>query len=211
MEELVLVFVLSSLLGFGTYVVDVLNNNAELPSLMKLVWGLTILYSGLVGLAVYWYSGRKQISNDSIYRRGFRSTAHCYSGCGLGEIVGVTLATLYFAGTSLAIAVGSFGFAYLFGFGLTVGPLIQEGVSLKDSLYDAVTSETASITIMEIAAVSLDLYLIRGITDGLLDPLFWVALFTSLSFGFFVAYPFNILLLKKGVKDGMMNPQMLRD
>lgn len=148
---------------------------------------------------------------SALHRRGLRSTAHCYSGCGLGEVLGVTLATLYFGGTNLAIAFGSFGFAYVFGFGLTVGPLVQEGVALKEALYDAVTSETASITVMEMAAVGLDLYLIRGITDGLSDPLFWVALFVSLSFGFIVAYPVNLLLLHHGVKEGMMNPQMLRD
>jgi hypothetical protein len=211
MENLVLVFILSSIVSVSVYLVDVTRNNAELSSLMKVVWGLTIVYSGVLGLAIYWYSGRKQIRTDSIYRRGLRSTAHCYSGCGLGEVLGVTLATLYFGGTNLAIAVGSFGFAYVFGFGLTVGPLVQEGVSLKESLYDAVTSETASITVMEMAAIGLDLYLIRGITDGLADPLFWVALFVSLSFGFIVAYPVNLLLLKNGVKEGMMNPQMLRD
>jgi hypothetical protein len=99
----------------------------------------------------------------------------------------------------------------VFGFALTIGPLVQEGVAVKEALYDSVTSETLSITTMETAAVSLDLYLIRGITDGLADPLFWVALFISLSFGFIVAYPVNILLINYGVKEGMMNPQMLRE
>jgi hypothetical protein len=45
---------------------------------MKFVWGFTVLYSGPVGLAVYWYSGRSQIRRDSLWRRGFRSVCHCY-------------------------------------------------------------------------------------------------------------------------------------
>lgn len=174
---------------------------------MQLVWFLTVTYSGLFGLAVYWKTGRKQITTDSIYRRGFRSTAHCYSGCGLGEIVGITIAVAYFSGTTLAIIVGTFSFAYLFGFGLTVGPLMQDGETLINSLKDAISTETASITIMEIAAVGTDLFLVQGRPQSLIEPFFWVALFTSLSVGFIVAYPVNIYLIKNGVKSGMMNPQ----
>jgi len=200
-------YIFSSLSGLAILAYDFKTNNPEVPSLMKLVWTLTVAYSGVFGLAVYWKTGRKQIRTDSIYRRGFRSTAHCYSGCGLGEIVGVTLAVAYFSGTDLAIIIGSFGFAYIFGFGLTIGPLMQDGVDFITSVKDAVYSETGSITIMEIAAVSTDIYLMGGRPQILTDPFFWVALFTSLSIGFLVAYPVNILLIKHGVKSGMMNPQ----
>lgn len=68
MENLVLVFIVSSVVSLSTYFVDVTRNNSELSSLMKVVWGLTIVYSGVLGLAIYWYSGRKQIRTDSIYQ-----------------------------------------------------------------------------------------------------------------------------------------------
>jgi len=64
---------------------DVRERNSEIAPLMELVWGLTVLYSGPLGLAVYAYAGRTQISHDSLWRKGFRSVAHCYSGCGAGE------------------------------------------------------------------------------------------------------------------------------
>lgn len=206
-QYLLYAYLLSSILGLIAFTYDIQTKNADIPSLMKLVWVLTIAYSGLFGLAVYWKTGRKQIKTDSLLRKGFRSTAHCYSGCGLGEIVGVTLAVTYFSGTNLAIIIGSFGFAYIFGFALTVGPLMQDSVPFLESFKDALSTETASITIMEIAAVTTDIYLMGGRPQILTDPFFWVAIFTSLSIGFIIAYPVNIYLIKNGVKSGMMNPQ----
>jgi hypothetical protein len=82
------VWALLVLASVGTLWRDVHERNQALPSLMKGVWTLVVLYSGPFGLAIYWYSGRTQISNDSLWWRGFRSTAHCYSGCGAGEVLG---------------------------------------------------------------------------------------------------------------------------
>lgn len=211
MQNVVILFILSSLIGLSVYSYDIYTKNTKLPSLMKLVWFLTIAYSGLLGLFVYWYSGRIQISNDSIYRRACRSTAHCYSGCGLGEIIGVTLATVFFGGIAISIAIGSFTFAYILGFALTIGPLMQDGLPFKEAFSDALISDTLTITVMETAAISMDLYILSNVQPSLVDPLFWVALFVSLSFGFLVAYPFNYLLIHFGVKEGMMDPRMLNE
>lgn len=191
----------------GTLWWDVRKRNQALPSMMKGVWTLVALYSGPFGLGLYWYAGRTQISTDTLWRRGVRSTAHCYSGCGAGEVVGVTLAQ-----GILALAVGwvaaiTFGFAYLFGYALTVGPLMQEGVSFTQAAKDALYSETPSITIMEIIAIGADLLLASSAHMG--DILFWMALVFSLSLGFIAAFPVNVGLVKLGVKEGMKNPAQM--
>jgi hypothetical protein len=173
--------------------------------MMKFVWTLTVLYSGPFGLVIYWYSGRTQISHDSFWRRGFRSDSHCYSGCGAGEVVGITLAGAILGLSTLWVVLITFGFAYLFGYALNIGPLIQEGESFREAATDALLSETPSITIMEIAAIGTDL-LIAG-TAGITSVLFWMAMAFSLSIGFIAAYPVNAGLISLGVKDGMMNPQ----
>lgn len=38
---------------------DLRNRNPEMMPIMRLVWILTVAYSGPIGLAVYHYSGRK--------------------------------------------------------------------------------------------------------------------------------------------------------
>ena len=184
---------------------DLRRRNAGLASLMKAVWILTVLYSGPIGLAVYWGTGRKEIPADTDGRRAWRSTAHCYSGCGAGEVVGVAVAAGFLALGNWGVAAVSFSLAYLFGYALTVGPLLQEGVALKTALWDAFVSESASITVMEVAAIGTDLLLAGGARFG--DVRFWSGLIVSLSVGFFVAYPVNVWLVKAGVKEGMMDPR----
>ena len=49
-------------------VFDLHRRNPQTMSLMRVVWFLTVLYSGPIGLAVYWFSGRKQIPRDSIWQ-----------------------------------------------------------------------------------------------------------------------------------------------
>ncbi|WP_416838644.1 DUF4396 domain-containing protein [Haloferax sp. DFSO52] len=189
----------------GTLWWDIRERNQALPSLMKGVWALVVLYSGPFGLTVYWYAGRTQISTDSLWRRGFRSTAHCYSGCGAGEVLGfVLLAGLLAVQSSLVVTAGTFSLAYLFGYALTVGPLMQEGVGFGEAMLDALYSETPSITVMEITAIGTDLLIASQAHVS--DLLFWGALVFSLSVGFVFAFPVNAALVHLGVKEGMANP-----
>jgi len=201
------VWALLVIASLGVFWWDLRNRNQALPSMMKFVWTVTVIYSGPIGLAIYWWSGRTQIDHDSFWRRGSRSTSHCYSGCGLGEIVGITLAQGILAFDTVWVVLITFGFAYLFGFALNIGPLMQQGVSFAEATKDAVLSETPSITIMEIAAIGTDL-LLAG-TTGMGSILFWMALAFSLSVGFIAAYPINAGLISLGVKEGMMNPKQM--
>lgn len=184
---------------------DLRSNNPQTPSLMKVVWVFTVLYSGPLGLAVYFYSGRRQIARDSLWRRSFRSVAHCYSGCGGGEIAGIFIAAGLLSLSNWWVAGITFALAYVAGFALTVGPLMQEGVPLRQALWDAAYSETASITVMEIVAIGTDLWLAGG--AGIGDAIFWSSLVFSLSLGLIAAYPVNVLLIAWGVKEGMHSPK----
>jgi len=184
---------------------DLRRHNRRIAGLMKWVWVLTTLYSGPLGLLVYRYSGRRQIRRDSLWRRGFRSVAHCYSGCGAGEVVGVFIAAGLLSLETVWVTVITFALAYLFGYAMTVGPLLQQGVELRQAVRDALYSETASITVMEISALALNNWLSSG--THLAHVLFWTSLVVSLSAGFIAAYPVNLLLIRFGVKQGMASPK----
>lgn len=181
------------------------RRDAAIAPLMKFVWTLTVLYSGPLGLAVFWYAGRTDVARDSLWRRGFRSVAHCYSGCGAGEVFGVTLAAGVLALSSHWVVATTFTCAYAAGFSLTVGPLVQEGVGVGTAVRDAFYSETPSITVMEVAAIGTDVWLAGDARIG--DVLFWTALIFSLTVGLLVAYPVNVYLVHRGVKEGMQNPR----
>ncbi|SES12926.1 protein of unknown function [Tranquillimonas rosea] len=184
---------------------DLRVRNSHLMPLMQLVWCLTVLYSGPVGLLIYVTCGRKEIAEDGLYRRAFRSVAHCYSGCGMGEVAGLVIAAGLLALGNLWVALITFTMAYVAGFALTVGPMVQGGTDMRTAVKDAVIAETPSITIMEVVAIGIDLWLSGD--AGMGDVLFWSSLIVSLTCGLVAAYPVNILLIAKGVKEGMMDPR----
>jgi hypothetical protein len=114
------------------------------------------------------------------------------------------LAGLLAVGSTPAVTAGTFAPAYTFGYALTVGPLMQEGVGFGEAMLDALYSETPSITVMEVAVIGTDLLIAGG--AHVTDLLFWGALAFSLSVGFVVAFPVDTVLVHLGVKEGMKTP-----
>lgn len=208
-KYVLLFWVVMVLLSLLILLVDLKKKNNFLGSLMKWVWILTVAYSGPIGLLIYWYSGRGQISKDSIWRKSFRSVSHCYSGCGAGEIIGITITVGVLSLGNLWSSIITYLLAYILGYILTVGPLMEEGVPLRRALLDSLYSETASITVMEVTAIGISLWLAGEATMN--EPLFWSSLFFSLSMGLFAAYPVNVLLIKMGVKEGMHDPRHMME
>ena len=79
--------------------------------------------------------------------------------------------------------------------------------ALGTALWDALVSETASITVMEVTALAVDLWLSASASFS--DPLFWSSLIISLSAGLAAAYPVNVILVRTGIKEGMHDPRQM--
>lgn len=203
--QVLLVWCILAILSVLVLLFDLSRNNTGIMPLMKAVWILTVIYSGPLGLMIYYYSGRRQIRNNSIWRKGFRSVAHCYSGCGAGELTGVLIVSGLLSLGNLWVSVMTFLLAYVFGFGMTMGPLMQSGMSTREAFKAALISDTVTIAVMEVVAISVDLYLSYNASIG--DVLFWTSLILSLTIGLVAAYPVNVLLIRMGVKGGMGDPR----
>ena len=204
-DGLLVCWVILALICCGVLIYDMRRHNSHIATLMQAVWLMTVLYSGPLGLLIYYYAGRRQIRRDSLWRKGFRSVAHCYSGCGAGEITGVFIAVGLLSLGNTGTALITFALAYTFGYGMTLGPLLQDGTPLKQALLDTFYSDTATIAVMEISAISIDLWLAAAATPR--DTLFWSSMILSLTAGLIAAYPVNVLLVYLGVKGGMANPR----
>jgi Domain of unknown function (DUF4396) len=113
------------------------------------------------------------------------ATFHCLTGCAIGELVGMVIATALGWGdvASIALAVG---LAYLFGFGLTAMPLVRAGLAAGVVVSTALAADTVSITIMEVID-NVFVVLIPGAMEASLDdPLIYL----SIAGGFAIAFPF---------------------
>ena len=125
------------------------------------------------------------------------ATVHCLTGCAIGEVLGMVLATWWgwgdFASIALAIVL-----AFFFGYALTVRPVLRAGVPFRRAAGVAFASDTASITVMEIVDNAFILLAPGAIAAELNDALFWWSLAVSLFIAFWFALPVNRWLIARG-------------
>src|SRR4029079_4710460 len=86
----------------------------------------------------------------SLTRSAIQATLHCLTGCAIGEVLGMVLATALGWGNAASIAV-SVALAFFFGYALTTQPLLRAGVPGHRALRLAGASDTISIATMELA------------------------------------------------------------
>jgi hypothetical protein len=133
----------------------------------------------------------------SLNRLAARATTHCLIGCGIGEVLGVVIGTAL-GWTTAATIVLAIALAFVFGYSLTVWPLLASGMALRAALGLALVADTASITVMEIVDNAM-LLIIPGAMDASLDsPLFWVSLVVALAVAWVVTFPVNRWLIARG-------------
>jgi hypothetical protein len=133
----------------------------------------------------------------SLTRVAISATLHCLTGCAIGEVLGMVLATWWgwSNGPSIVLAIV---LAFLFGYGLTMRPVLKAGVALSAAIGVALAADTLSILTMEIVDNAV-LLLVPGAMDaGLLSVLFWASLAFSLLVAFTVAVPVNRWLIGRG-------------
>lgn len=98
------------------------------------------------------------------------------------------------AGATIALAVP---LAFLFGYLLTMVPLLRSGLTLSAALGLAFASDTASITIMEIVDNAIMLVIPGAMEAPLNSPLFWGSLIFALLVAGAFAYPVNRWLIQR--------------
>src|SRR5262245_38036708 len=86
---------------------------------------------------------------QSLNRAAFSATVHCLTGCAIGEVLGMVLATWWGWGNAASIAL-AIALAFFFGYLLTLLPVLRAGVPLRRALPIAFASDTASIAVMEL-------------------------------------------------------------
>jgi hypothetical protein len=142
--------------------------------------------------------------NASLNRLAFSATAHCLTGCAIGEVLGLVIGTILGWGTFATIVLAII-LAFFFGYSLTILPLLRSGMALGATLPLAFASDTLSITVMEIVD-NLIILVIPGAMDaGLGSPLFWGSLAFALAVAFVAAFPVNRWLIARGKGHAVVN------
>ena len=134
---------------------------------------------------------------SSLNRLAFSATAHCLTGCAIGEVLGLVIGTILGWGNAATIVLAVV-LAFFFGYSLTMLPLLRSGLALATVLPLAFASDTLSITIMEIVDNLIVLVIPGAMDAGLGSLLFWGSLVFALAVAFVAAFPVNRWLIARG-------------
>jgi len=136
-------------------------------------------------------------AHGSLNRIALAATLHCLTGCAIGEVLGMVVGTALGWGNWATVGL-SVVLAFLFGYSLTMLPLVRSGVAVSAAIPVALASDTVSIAIMEIVDNAIVLLIPGAIEAGLADVLFWGSLAFSLLAAGAAAYPVNRWLIARG-------------
>src|SRR5829696_1146873 len=136
-------------------------------------------------------------AEGSLNRLAVSATFHCLTGCAIGEVTGMAIATAL-GWSNLGQIALAVGLAFLFGYTLTSIPLFRAGLTFAAALPIILATDTVSIAIMEIIDNLVVILMPGALEVSVLDPLLW----GSIALGFAVAFPFawwaNRYLLARG-------------
>jgi hypothetical protein len=134
---------------------------------------------------------------SSLNRLAVSATFHCLTGCAIGEVAGMAIATGLGWSNAAAIAL-AVGLAYLFGFSLTAVPLVRAGLPAGAVISTALAADTVSITIMEVIDNAF-VALVPGALDaGIGEPLLWASVLGGFAIAFPFAFAANRFMIARG-------------
>ena len=146
------------------------------------------------------------VSRMNLNRIAFSATVHCLTGCAIGEVLGMIIGTALGWGDFQTIAL-AVALAFLFGYSLTMLPLLRAGLTLGAAIPLALASDTISIAVMEIVDNAIMLLIPGAMEAGLTNVLFWGSLAVALVIAGAVAFPVNRWLIARGKGHAVVHAQ----
>jgi Domain of unknown function (DUF4396) len=143
-------------------------------------------------------------ADGSLTKSAIQATVHCLTGCAIGEILGMVIATALALSNTSSIVL-SIALAFVFGYALTLGPVLRAGVPPGRALRLTFASDTVSIGTMELVDNAFIILVPGALAAGLSDSIFWWSLFVSLAIAFVVTVPVNRVLIARGRGHAVMH------
>ncbi|RYU84810.1 DUF4396 domain-containing protein [Hymenobacter persicinus] len=190
---------------------DLFTRTPEMK-VMKWGWVLVTLYTGPVGLLIYWFSCREPSPGTHeqfvapLWKQAVGSTIHCAAGDATGIIVAAAL-TGYF-GLRMGVDIW-LEYAAGFAFGLFIFQALFMKDMMKMSYGQAVRHsflpEWMSMNAMMAGMLPTMVILMSRDMRAMeaTSPWFWAAMSAATLVGVVVSYPVNYWLVKNQLKHGM--------
>ncbi|HET7194957.1 MAG TPA: DUF4396 domain-containing protein [Nocardioides sp.] len=131
------------------------------------------------------------------WRTAVSATLHCLTGCAIGEVLGMVLATWWGWSTTASILLAVV-LAFFFGYLLTFTGVRRAGLDVGTAVRTALAADSVSILVMELVDNAFLLAVPGAMEAGLPDAFFWVALAASLAVAFVLTVPVNKWMIGRG-------------
>lgn len=140
----------------------------------------------------------------SLNRMAASATLHCLTGCAIGEVLGMIIGTGLGLTNVVTIAL-SVTLAFLFGYSLSLLPLVRGGVAFKVAAATVLAADTLSIFVMEVTDNAVMVLIPGAMGAGLGNVTFWLGMGIALLAAFIAAFPVNRYLLARGKGHALMH------
>jgi len=137
------------------------------------------------------------VHHDRTWSTAVTATLHCLTGCAIGEVLGLAIATAL-GWSNLPSILLAVALAFVFGYGFTMTGLLRAGMVFAAALPIALAADTVSIAVMEVVDNAIVLLWPGAMDAGLGDLLFWGSLAIALAIAFVVTVPVNRWMISRG-------------
>jgi len=210
LETISYVSVISGFVCTIIILIDILNGHRQKMKVMNIVWPITGIYFGPVGLWAYLKMGRTD-NEKPFWQKVFVSTSHCGAGCTFGDLIGewgiFLIGFTLFASELLTVYIVDFSVAYITGIIFQYAAIAQMNkMKPLQIVKAAVKADTFSLVAFEIGMFGWMAITHLVLFTSPLKPdniTYWFMMQIAMVIGFLTSYPANWLLVKKGIKEGM--------
>jgi hypothetical protein len=133
---------------------------------------------------------------DPLTRQAIQHTYHCLIGCGIGEVLGMVIASLLgwdkYGRIALAVVL-----AFTFGYGLTYRGVRRRASTAKEAMKITFATDTVSIVSMEIIDNIIELLIPNALMVTVTSFRFWWGLALALGIAFVLTVPVNRYMISR--------------
>ncbi len=133
---------------------------------------------------------------DTLTKHAIKHTVHCLIGCGIGEILGMLIASFLGWNRLGRISLATI-LAFICGYSLTYYGVRKQVKTSKEAIKLTVATDTVSITTMELVDNTIELIIPNALLVSATQFRFWWGLALSLSIAFIITVPVNRYMMSR--------------
>lgn len=139
---------------------------------------------------------------DDLTKHAIHHTVHCLIGCGIGEILGMLVAS-WFGWHRIGRVAVAVPFAFLIGYSLTYRGMRKELSTKGEAVRATMATDTISILSMEAVDNTIEFIIPNALIVTATQARFWWGLALALGIAFVITVPVNRYTMSKHLAQHM--------